>query len=226
MAVSLIVFDVNETLLDLRALDSVFERILGDKVFQRAWFAELLRTTLLTNLIGRYLPFDELANHALDTIARMHGKAPSPEAWMAILEGLRTLPAHADVRAALDRLHSTDFRLACLTNSSPETAQAQIINARLAGYFQAILSVHAVQRYKPAVETYRMAAAHFDIAPTEMCMVAAHDWDVAGALQADCQAAFVVRPGLPRSAVLAMPNIVANDLLAIANRLISLNTAR
>ena len=58
MAVSLIVFDVNETLLDLRALDSVFERILGDKVFQRAWFAELLRTTLLTNLIGRYLPFD------------------------------------------------------------------------------------------------------------------------------------------------------------------------
>lgn len=220
MHISLIVFDVNETLLDLQALDPVFERMLGDKALRRAWFAELLRTTLLTNLLGGYLPFDVLAGHALDTVARMHGKAPGLEARAAILAGLRTLPAHTDVRPALDRLHSAGFQLACLTNSSPQTAQAQMNNAGLDGYFHAILSVDAVRRYKPAMETYHMVADHFGIAPAEMCMVAAHDWDVAGALQAGCQAAFVIRPGLPRSAVLATPNVITDDLISVANRII------
>jgi len=226
MHISLIVFDVNETLLDLRALDPIFERMLGDKALRRTWFAELLRTTLLTNLLGGYLPFDVLAGHALDTVSAMHGKAPGPEARSAILAGLRTLPAHTDVRPALDRLRSAGFQLACLTNSPPDTAQTQISNAGLAEYFRAILSVHAVQRYKPAIEPYRMAADHFGIAPAAMCMVAAHDWDVAGALHAGCRAAFVVRPGLPRSAVLAVPDIIDNNLVSIANRIVSTDNDR
>jgi 2-haloacid dehalogenase len=41
-ALPLIVFDVNETLLDLRSLEPTFERISRDKAAMRLWFANLI----------------------------------------------------------------------------------------------------------------------------------------------------------------------------------------
>ena len=38
-ALPLIVFDVNETLLDLETMEPTFERIFGDKSAMRLWFA-------------------------------------------------------------------------------------------------------------------------------------------------------------------------------------------
>jgi hypothetical protein len=40
-ALPLIVFDVNETLLDLETMQPTFERIFGDKSAMRRWFADL-----------------------------------------------------------------------------------------------------------------------------------------------------------------------------------------
>jgi 2-haloacid dehalogenase len=38
----LIVFDVNETLLDLETMVPIFERIFGEKLAMRLWFANLI----------------------------------------------------------------------------------------------------------------------------------------------------------------------------------------
>jgi len=37
------VFDVNETLLDLSALDPRFERVFGDASVRREWFMQMLQ---------------------------------------------------------------------------------------------------------------------------------------------------------------------------------------
>jgi len=37
-----IAFDVNETLLDLHSLDSVFEGLFGDASLRAQWFAQML----------------------------------------------------------------------------------------------------------------------------------------------------------------------------------------
>lgn len=41
-ALPLVVFDVNETLLDLTTMEPTFERIFGDKGAMRFWFANLI----------------------------------------------------------------------------------------------------------------------------------------------------------------------------------------
>jgi 2-haloacid dehalogenase len=41
-ALPLIVFDVNETLLDLQTMERVFERIFGDRGAMRLWFANFI----------------------------------------------------------------------------------------------------------------------------------------------------------------------------------------
>jgi 2-haloacid dehalogenase len=124
------------------------------------------------------------------------------------------------VPGALQRLQQAGFRLAALTNSPPETAQAQLQHAGLAGYFEQILSVHATGRFKPAPEPYHFAARQLGVSPEEMRMIAAHDWDVAGALSAGCQGAFVARPGMVMGDLLPRPDITGRNLNDIADQLI------
>jgi 2-haloacid dehalogenase len=64
-APSIIVFDVNETLLDLTTLEPVFERIFGDAAVMRDWFSELILYSEALTLSGLYTPFGELAGGTL-----------------------------------------------------------------------------------------------------------------------------------------------------------------
>ena len=90
--------------------------------------------------------------------------------------------------------------------------------AKLTDHFDAILSADQVKALKPRHEPYALVARTFDVALTEVCLVAALHWDVAGALAAGCAAAFVARPGMHLSRF-ERPHIVGDDLIAVARKL-------
>ncbi|HKV84553.1 MAG TPA: HAD-IA family hydrolase [Ktedonobacterales bacterium] len=107
-----------------------------------------------------------------------------------------------------------------LTNSPPATVEAQLANAGLRDYFEQVLSVDAVKRFKPAAEVYRMAARSLGVEMGQIRLIAAHDWDTTGALRAGCAAAFVARRGQTLDPLAPRPDIVADDLLGVADRII------
>jgi 2-haloacid dehalogenase len=218
-----IVFDVNETLLDLRALDPHFQRIFGDAKVRGEWFQTMLQSALLATITGPYRPFGDHFKAALAIVAERRGLRVSPEDERAILVGVRELPAHADARPALERLRSAGFRLAALTNSTIEVEEAQLRNAGLSDLFEKALSADTAKRLKPAPEAYQTAARDLGIAVSEMRMVAAHVWDVQGALRAGCAAAFVERPGAVWNPLLGRPDIVGADLGEVAARVIEVD---
>ena len=51
VALPLIVFDVNETLLDLRTMEPIFERIFRDKSAMRLWFANLVMYSVVLTMV-------------------------------------------------------------------------------------------------------------------------------------------------------------------------------
>lgn len=63
------VFDVNETLLDLGALDPRFEEAFGDASARKEWFNQLLTSWLTATVTGVYHNFGELGLSALTMIA-------------------------------------------------------------------------------------------------------------------------------------------------------------
>lgn len=215
-----LVFDVNETLLDLKALAPLFARLFGNEAVLSSWFALLLRGAMTATILGQYHDFATIAGDALDMLAGQAGVRLLPADRAAISQGLRRLPPHPDVPLALSRLQGAGFRMAALTNSPPETAEAQMDNAGLSPFLEQVLSVHATGRFKPAPEPYHYAAQRLGIAPSQMRMIAAHDWDVAGALSAGCRAAFVARPGMVMGTLFPRPDMVGRDLQEIADQLI------
>ena len=213
------VFDVNETLLDLAALDPLFERVFGDASVRRLWFNQMLQSAFVATMTDAYVTFGESAAAALRITEERQGAEVSEDDRQEILSGLRNLPPHPEVPESLDRLLEAGFRLATLTNSTQEVAEAQIENAGLTDRFEQILSADTAKRLKPAPAPYRMAARALEIPERGMRLVAAHAWDVAGALRAGCAAAFVARQ--PFDPLVERPDVVGADLAEVADGIIA-----
>ena len=213
------VFDVNETLLDLAALDPLFERVFGDASVRRLWFNQMLQSAFVATMTDAYVTFGESAAAALRMTEERQGAEVSEDDRQEILSGLRNLPPHPEVPESLDRLLEAGFRLATLTNSTQEVAEAQIENAGLTDRFEQILSADTAKRLKPAPAPYRMAARALEIPERGMRLVAAHAWDVAGALRAGCAAAFVARQ--PFDPLVERPDVVGADLAEVADGIIA-----
>jgi 2-haloacid dehalogenase len=218
---NVIVFDVNETMLDLRALDPHFERIFGDPNIRRLWFQQFVQNFLVTIVLGRHVEFGTVGRGALDMIAERLGKSLTDDDRRHVLGTILVLPPYPEVRESLERLNAAGFRLGTLTNSTKQVAEAQVRNAGLLDLFEQVLSADEVQRLKPAAEPYRMAAERFGVPIGEVRLVAAHAWDVAGALNAGCTAAFVARPGMVLDPIHEPPDIVGRDLREVAAKIIA-----
>ena len=219
----LIVFDVNETLLDLKALDPHFERVFNNASVRASWFATVLRNSLVSTVTGLYDDFGVIAGASLDMTAQQAGVALSDEDKNLIMGTIRSLPAHRDVVPGLEKLKSAGFRLFTLTNSPPRVVEAQLQNSNLKGYFEKSFSVDAVKTFKPAAEVYQMAAQELGVPVDQIRLVAAHDWDVVGALNAGCAAAFIARPGKVLNPLLPKPDIIGLDLVDVAEKIIQVD---
>ncbi len=218
-----IVFDVNETLLDIESLNPFFERTFGDARVMRQWFAELILYSQALTLSGSYTPFGQLAVAVLKMIAEIRGVPMQASSVDAFKEHMARLPAHHDAAPALQMLGDAGFHRVTLTNSAPDIGKAVLEKAGLARYFETQFSVDAVKRFKPAVETYRSVATALGAEAGALRLVAAHTWDTQGAMAAGWRAALVTRPGNAALPVGAQPDIIEQDLLAVAKRIISID---
>ncbi|HEU4321374.1 MAG TPA: haloacid dehalogenase type II [Acidimicrobiia bacterium] len=192
---SVIVFDVNETLLSLEPIRDELEVIFGSDPPIGEWFARLLHGSLVANALDQYRPFGDIAAEALISLAARRGLLLRAEDALGALAPMSSLPPHPDVVPGVQRLAAAGKRMIALTNGSADVATAQIENAGIADSLEAVLSVDTVRRFKPDPAPYHAAADTMGVSISEMVLVAAHDWDCAGAMAAGARAVFVKRPG-------------------------------
>ena len=216
------VFDVNETLLDLRALDPYFARVFGNAALRPAWFTQMLQTSLVATITDAYTDFGTNGVAALDMLAARQQVTLTEADRQELRNGMQHLPPHPDVIAGLEQLRKAGFRLTTLTNSTMKVAEAQLANAGLTSYFERIFSADSVRRLKPAPEPYRMVAQHMGVEISNIRLIAAHAWDIAGALRAGCAVAFVARPGAVLDPLVPRPDVVGPDLHSIATQIIDI----
>jgi 2-haloacid dehalogenase len=217
----LLAFDVNETLLDLSALDGEFERLFGDARVRREWFSQVLTSAMTVALTVGYRPFAEVAAGALSMVAERHGVTLDDADRRAVAQGMRRLPAHPEVAEALAQLRGAGFRLAALTNSGTDTMREQLGHAGLLDAFDDLFSVDSANTLKPALAVYRTAASTFGVPVQNMLLIACHGWDLAGAMTAGCRTAFVARPRQVLEPAFPAPDFHAENLTDLARELIA-----
>ncbi|MGI4887306.1 MAG: haloacid dehalogenase type II [Janthinobacterium lividum] len=215
-----ILFDVNETLLDMGPLKLAVNAALGSPAAFNQWFGLLLQHSLVATVTDQYFTFGAIADAALDMAAHMLQAKPLTHADKHDLTArLTQLPPHPDVPAGLRQLRAAGYRLVAFTNSTAAALAEQLRYADLTEYFEQQLSVDAVRRYKPHPDTYRYALEQTGVGPADALLVAAHGWDVAGALAAGLDAAFLARPGQTLYPLAPPPTYQAPTLTALAEQL-------
>ena len=216
-------FDVNESLLDLAGLKKSVGSALGNREdLLPLWFKTMLHYSLVSTVADQYHDFGVLGAAALQTVAQNEGITLSEADAKAAIAPIRSLPPHPDVAPALEKLQAAGFRMVTLTNSSNSAVADQMKNAGLTDFFEQRLSVEDVQMFKPHSHVYKWAAKKMEVSPADCMLVAAHGWDIAGALWAGFRGAFIARPGTQLFPLAPAPEINRPDLLQISEQLIAL----
>ncbi|MGD1255673.1 haloacid dehalogenase type II [Mycobacterium seoulense] len=219
---SVLVFDVNETLIDIDSLAPLFTELFDDERILREWFAQLIMYSMSATLTESYVNFSTLAQGVLRMVGDIHHVHVSDDDLLRLKTGLLTMPAHPDAAEGLARLRDKGFRLVTLTNSPPNPdGPTALQSSGLAGFFERQLSVDACQAFKPAPAVYRYLCETLGVAPSDCMMVAAHVWDTLGAQNVGFSAALITRPGNPPLPVegLPQPNLVVADMHQLAEEL-------
>lgn len=215
-------FDVNETLLDLTQMkQQVGDALNGRSDLLSLWFTTMLQYSLVTTVSGQYEHFGNIGAATLQMVgANNNIKISENKARDIIVNALRGLPPHPEVKDALKQLKENGYKLVSFTNSSNEGVKKQFESAGLTEYFDERLSVEDIGKFKPFRETYEWGARKMGIKPNQAMLIAAHGWDVAGALWAGWRAAFISRPGQQIFPLAPKTEIEASDLQKIADILI------
>ena len=216
-----LLFDVNETLLDLTPLRSSIGQLLeGRADLLPFWFTTMLHYSLVETLAGNYKNFGEIGAAALVMVAQANGISLEQErAAEVLIESLRSLPPHSDVVPALMAFQKAGFRIISLTNSSYAGVSKQFKNAELGHYFEKWYSVETVKKFKPHPAPYEYVLQDLQLLPDELVMIAAHPWDLMGAKKVGLSTAFIQRPGKTRYPNAPSPDYVATDLLDLVQQL-------
>jgi len=222
-APSVLVFDVNETLIDIESLAPLFAEWFGDERVLREWFGQLVMYSMAATLAEHYVDFFALGQGVLRMLADIYRVDITDDDVGRLRAQMSTMPAHPDVIEALTALRDNGFRLITLTNSPHRSGvRTPLENAGLAELFEQQFSVESCRAFKPSPSVYRYVSEQLGVAPAECMMVAAHVWDTLGAQNVGFGAALITRPGNPPLPVdgLPQPDIVVSDLRQLAERLI------
>jgi 2-haloacid dehalogenase len=216
-----IVFDVNETLLDMAPLKTNINTLLEEPQAFRIWFGMVLHYSLVENCTDQYHDFSTIAEAVLKMSAASLNKTVSDENMKKALSAIKSLKAYPDVEKGLTLLKENGFRLATLTNSPENALKEQLINSNLTDHFEQALSINAIEKYKPLAETYLWAAKKLGVKPEEIIMIAAHGWDLAGATNAGLAIGFIAREGQSLYTLSKKPDFEASDILEMAEKLVA-----
>ena len=196
--VSAYVFDAYGTLFDVHAAIARHRAAAGIDAdrFSEIWRTKQLEYTWTLTLAGHYTDFWTLTERALDFA---FARVPSVDRSLRskLLDAYLTLDAFPDARMALAALKTQGLRLAILSNGTPRMLAAAVQAAGIADYFDAVLSVDTVRRYKPLPEVYVLATDAFGMRRSDVGFVSSNRWDVMGASSFGFQAYWVNRASMP-----------------------------
>jgi len=214
-----LIFDVNETLLDLSPLKESINKALGIEYAADIWFAELLQYSLVESVSDSYHNFSQIAQEVLRMNALKYDLDLSELELQQTLEPITSLNTYPDVMPGLEDLKSSGFKLIAYSNGKPDVLRKQLEFAEIDHFFDHIESVEKVKKYKPHLDSYQYIVDASEVKKSDCMMVAAHGWDIAGAGRAGLQTAFVRRPGKFPFKLAKDPDLVVETIEQLAKEL-------
>lgn len=222
----LLLLDVYETLLDMNAVEKQVNDLMGSKRGYTLWLERLMQYCFVDNCVIQFNPFPSIVKATLQMTAQTLERELSGTEVETVLNLMKQLPIHLGVQQGLSQLRDQNFRIGALTNVPEAIVRERMERTGLISYFENVLSAEHVGKYKPSREVYLWAASKFDLAPSEILLVSAHGWDLAGAAYAGMRTAYLEQKKQVLYPLAPEPEFVCKDLLQLSNLLAERTTSQ
>jgi 2-haloacid dehalogenase len=214
-----IILDVYETLLDMSDVERRVNHLFDSGKGYAIWFELFMQYCFVDNCIGQFHDFATIAKATMQMTGRRLGRNISDDEIDSIMELLKHLPIHENVREGLSTLNDMGFRIIALTNSPERVVSERMEPSGLVSYFEAVLSAEQIKKYKPSLEVYDWAAKKLGIEKRHALVISSHGWDIAGAAAAGMQTAYLKHNRDMLYPLAPQPTLVCNHLSDLANQL-------
>lgn len=161
------------------------------------WRDKQLQYTWLRTLQGRYADFWQVTSEALD-FALEALNIQGTDLHARLMGLYLELAAFPEVPGVLAEVREAGFVTAILSNGTPAMLAAAVANANLAGLFDAVLSVDAVQVFKTHPSAYRYAVEQLGVPASAISFQSSNAWDAHAAADFGMQVVWCNRYGQPR----------------------------
>jgi len=214
-------FDMYGTLIDPARMSEQLERLFPEdgQALAQMWRQRQLEFTFRLAAMERYEDFAQVTRKALDYTLEARSYTLDAAQKDALLAQYDRLEPFDDVKPGLERLKQAGHMLAVFSNGTPKMLDALVENAGLRGYFKEIISVDAVQTYKPAPRTYRHVASRLMRAIGETRLISSNPFDIVGAEAIGMQTAWINRSGAIFDPLGPRPALIVGTLTELADRL-------
>jgi 2-haloacid dehalogenase len=214
-----VLVDVFETILRVSALRLRFVDVGRPEHECELFFTRALRDGMALTLAGGVRPFAVVARAALRTTT---GHSLSEEALDHVLSGFGELPPYPDVEPALQALARARIPAYAFTQGSAGTARAALDAAGLRTYLRGVLSCEEISSFKPPARVYDWACRQVDEPGDRVALLAAHSWDVHGAVRAGLVGGLATRLEGAVPDTVVRPHVAAEHLDEVVAGLIAL----
>jgi 2-haloacid dehalogenase len=222
--VSWALFDLNGTLLDPSGIAEPLGGGAEDRRLVGEAFHEALLLTMADTLSGGdYRPLPDYLRATLERALQAGGRDTG--ALEEAMKRAGAMEPFPDAGAALASLRDAGISTGVLTNSTTEAAERALTSAGLRHQLEVVIGTDAVQTFKPHPRVYEHAAASLGADRAQICLIAAHAWDVMGAMRAGLRGAWVARSERWLVPVVPEPDVRGEDLEDVSRKLAALAAA-
>ena len=175
-----IIFDAYGTLFDVNSAAEKCKDKIGDKwePFANFWRTTQLEYTWLRSLMKRHKNFWDITEDSLDKSMKVFNINKNMK--NELLSLYKVLSPYPEVKGVLEDLKKKNFKLAILSNGTPDLLNELVESNKLNNLFDDLFSVEEVKVYKPHSRVYEIPLKKYNVQANEITFLSANTWDVSG----------------------------------------------
>ena len=213
----IVVFDIIGTCFSLNKLQQQLTELGAPASTTKLWFAQSLRDAFALSHAGKYQPLKDILQAELPRTLKLLEVELNSSERSQVIEKLSQLELNQSAEAAFELLTKAGYQIVALTNGSKSATDKLLESAGVQKYFSEVYSCDAIALTKPHQDVYKMVKTD-NLEQT--WLVAAHAWDIMGAIQVGMKTAFVTQLEKDYLDVYPQPQIMAENLLKAARKIV------
>jgi len=180
MKTKAVVFDAYGTLFDVNSAAEKCKDKIGVKweIFANFWRTTQLEYTWLRSLMKRHKNFWDVTEDSLDKSMKVFNINKNMK--NELLNLYKILSPYPEVKEVLEDLKKKNFKLAILSNGTPDLINELVESNKLNNLFDDLFSIEEVKIYKPDPRVYELPIKKYKIKSDEITFLSANTWDVSG----------------------------------------------